>query len=262
MAMNNYYRPYFILLPVLVMLFAFTEGPPAGNTGSPLDGQNCTQCHGFLPAGNLPGWISSNIPDYGYTPGETYTITVTAHSIVAAKMGFQITSETQFEKMGTFIISDPDRTQLRGSTSVTHTTDGTVVTQLPASWSMNWVAPVPGSGEVNFYTAVNQTNNDNTNDGDLIFVSSLSVFEAVIGIPELLDNRVSQIYPNPAHEYINLGLPLQSEVHIINYMGREVMYYSSREELLKIDISRLTKGIYYVQIFHRGMAANRSFIKK
>ena len=97
-------------------------------------------------------------------------------------MGFQITSETQVEKAGTFIITDPERTQLKVPTTATHTSAGTEVTQLPASWSMDWVAPSSGTGDITFYTAVNQTNNDNSSKGDLIFVSSLVVAEATVGI--------------------------------------------------------------------------------
>jgi len=260
--MRKYYQAFLILTPALLILLAFTQGPPAGNTGSPIDGQNCTACHGFLPAGNLPGWITSNIPVEGYTPEETYTVTVTAIGIVAVKMGFQITSETQVEKAGTFVITDPDRTQLKSSTTVTHTTAGTEVTQLPDTWSMDWIAPSSGTGDISFYTAVNQTNNDNSSDGDLIFVSSLVVTEAFVGIAEHLDDNVGFIYPNPAQDYSKLSLPAYSEIYIIDPMGREVMYLTSSEEQLKIDVSWLKDGIYYVQINNNGQTASRSFIKR
>lgn len=259
--MKKYHPAFIVLIPALLIFFAFTQGPPAGNTGSPLDGQNCTNCHGFLP-GNLPGWITSNIPVEGYTPEETYTVTVTAIGIVAVKMGFQITSETQVEKAGTFNITDPERTQLKGSTTVTHTSAGTEVTQLPATWSMNWVAPSSGTGDITFYTAVNQTNNDNSSSGDLIFVSSLVVAEAFVGIAEHLNDKVGHIYPNPAQEYIILSLPVHSEVYIIDAMGREVMYFTSNEKQLKIDVSWLNDGIYYAQINNREQTASRSFVKK
>ena len=49
---------------------------PAGYTGSPSDGHNCTSCHGGT-ATTATGILSSNIPMAGYTPGASYTITVT-----------------------------------------------------------------------------------------------------------------------------------------------------------------------------------------
>ena len=259
--MKKYYPMILIAIPVFLIVFAFTEGPPAANTGSPLDGQNCTSCHGFLPAGNLPGLISSNIPAEGYTPGETYSIEVTAIGIVAVKMGFQLTSENEVEKIGTFTITDPERTQLKGSTTVTHTTAGTEITQLPATWSVNWVAPSSGSEEITFYVAVNQSNNDNSTTGDLIFASSLTVMEAFVGSIEYSNDKIGHIYPNPTQEYINLNLPLHSEVYIFDAYGHEVIYLIANENPLPVKVASLKAGIYYAQINNNGVIIVRRFIK-
>ena len=54
----------------------YPSGAPAGYTGSPGDGKNCTQCHNGS-ASNVADWITSDIPPEGYTPGTNYSITVT-----------------------------------------------------------------------------------------------------------------------------------------------------------------------------------------
>ena len=58
----------------------FSNGAPAGNTGSPGDVNNCaTSCHTGGPAqSNQMVTISSDIPGSGYVAGTTYTFTVTS----------------------------------------------------------------------------------------------------------------------------------------------------------------------------------------
>ncbi|MEN8226292.1 MAG: choice-of-anchor V domain-containing protein [Bacteroidota bacterium] len=252
----------FVFIPAISLLLAFTQGPPAGYTGSPLDGQDCTLCHTPLPAGNMENWITTSIPATGYTSDETYSITVTAIGIVAVKMGFQITSETTSDKIGEFFITDPDRTQLESTTTVTHTAVGTEVIEIPNYWSMDWKAPAAGTGAITFYAAVNQTNDDNTSNGDLIYVSSLNVEESTISIAEHLQESIGQIYPNPASSYINVSLPQQSVVKIIDNIGREVMHVTTNTNELELDISGLDQGKYYMLISHEEISTTRSFIKR
>ena len=245
-----------VLLPAFLLLIAFSEGPPAGYTGSPLDEQNCTFCHGYLPAGNLSGWISSNIPAEGYIAGETYTIAVSAIGIVAVRMGFQITAENQSEKVGTFIIKDPARTQLKGSTTVTHTLAGTQVTSLPASWSMDWIAPASGTGEIIFYTAVNQTNNDNSANNDLIYLSTLTASEASVGIDEHYDELTLQISPNPFTTSTILSYTLERPKNIrftvYNVQSKIVFTMQEKqdkgEQRIQWNAEGLTAGMYYFRL--------------
>ena len=68
---------------IVILLTAFSgniahypNGAPAGYTGSPGDGQNCTACHNGT-ASTVQNWITSNVDQTGYLPGQTYTITVT-----------------------------------------------------------------------------------------------------------------------------------------------------------------------------------------
>jgi len=162
--MKKFYT-VFIILPAIALVFSFTQGPNAGYTGSPLDGLNCTDCHPPGPATQVPGWITSNIPPIGYTPGATYTITVSTPDANTSKMGFQITSETLAGKAGTFVITSTPRTQLKGPHFVTHTAAGTDPIGTPNSWTMDWTAPAAGTGELRFFAAVNASDASQTNQG-------------------------------------------------------------------------------------------------
>lgn len=90
------------LLLFLVVGLAFTlfgafetmnpNGAPAGMTGSPGDGDNCTSCHGGT-ATTTASLITSNIPASGYIPGTTYTITATNSLTGSGKMGFEVSPQ-------------------------------------------------------------------------------------------------------------------------------------------------------------------------
>jgi len=260
--MKKIYAFPFIIIPAIILVFAFTAGPNAGYTGSPIDGLDCTDCHLPGPATTATGWITSNIPPIGYTPGATYTITLSTTDANTSKMGFQITAETPAAKVGAWIITNSSRTQLKGPATVTHTAAGTDPIGTPNSWTMDWVAPVAGTGTLNFFAAVNASDASGTNQGDLIYVTQLTVNESNVGLAENFDRIIGNIYPNPATNMIRLDAPISSEIRIFDNMGRNVMSFTANNEALSIDISTLNKGIYYMNISLNGQVAARSFIKK
>lgn len=152
-------KSYFFFLPLLiaayVLLSGYGGGPdtdypggaPAGYTGSPGDGQNCKNCHGGT-ATTVAGMITSNIPAAGYTPGASYTITVTVTG--SNSKGFEVSPQNASGTLlGTLTAGTGNK--LVGS--------GKYVTQSSASnastaiWSFGWTAPAAGTGTVTFYGA-------------------------------------------------------------------------------------------------------------
>ena len=260
--MKKIYTLSFILVPAIALVFAFTGGPNAGYAGSPLDGKDCIDCHTPGPATTVTGWITTDIPPIGYTPGDTYTIILSTPDANTSKMGFQITAETVAAKAGSWIITNAERTQLKGASAVTHTAAGTDPIGIPNSWTMDWVAPAAGTGTLMFYAAVNGSNSNGSNQGDLIYITQLAVNESNVGIAEDFDRVVGVIYPNPATENINLNLPLHSEVRIFDNIGHEVMSATAHTKKLTLNIYSLEQGIYYVNISLDGQYAIRSFVKR
>jgi hypothetical protein len=261
--MKKIYPTFLMIIPlsVVALLLAFSSGPPAGYTGSPLDGQDCTSCHGPGPSTLVNDWITTNIPPEGYIPGTTYTITLTVIDVVAEKYGFQITSENTGAKAGTWVITDATRTQLTANVGVTHTTQGTVPVGNPNSWTMDWTAPESGAGTIGFYAAVNKTNNNNQGDGDEIYTASLMVNETGVGIAEL-EMSVGNIYPNPATDKISLDLPEDSKVTVFDILGKQIISQEIFADKLMLDVSGLENGIYYVRIESEGNITTRNFVKK
>lgn len=164
-------------LPAILLLFANSNGSPGGYTGSAGDGnQTCTSCHGGS-ATNQSGWISSNIPASGYTPGQTYQISLTAVHSGAPRFGFELTSEnSNAQKVGTFVITEPSRTRLvNQNRSVTHTFAGTSASGGTTTWTVNWTAPLTNIGQVRFFAAVNAANGNGGTSGDVIYRTTLFV---------------------------------------------------------------------------------------
>jgi hypothetical protein len=125
----------------------YPGGAPAGYTGSPGDGSNCTACHNGS-ASNVSGWITSTVPADGYTPGSTYTVTVTLTG--SGYKGFEVSPQTvSGALLGT--LTAGANNHLTGSGKyVTHNARSSAN---PATWSFTWTAPAAGTGSVTFYGA-------------------------------------------------------------------------------------------------------------
>lgn len=152
-------RTFFLFLPALllsvIILTSFgggensdyPGGSPAGYTGSPGDGQNCTSCHGGS-ATNASGWITSNIPPEGYTAGVNYTITVTVSG--SGDKGFEVSPQnTAGTLLGTLTAGSGNHLTGGGK----YVTQSSSSTSNPKIWTFQWTAPAAGTGEVTFYGA-------------------------------------------------------------------------------------------------------------
>jgi len=137
----------------LLMLSSFSAfypgGAPAGYTGSPGDGKDCSQCHNNSPA-TTTGWITSTIPAGGYVAGQTYQITATNNITGSGKYGFEISPQNA---AGALL-----GTLTAGSNSHLVGTGNKYITQSSASsslktWTFSWTAPSAGTGNVTFYGA-------------------------------------------------------------------------------------------------------------
>src|ERR1035437_1090405 len=69
--------------------------PPAGNTGSPGDGADCSGCHSdfTLNSGTGTVTITSNIPVCGYVPLTTYSITAAITHNGLGEFQFQLSPQ-------------------------------------------------------------------------------------------------------------------------------------------------------------------------
>lgn len=180
---------YFLLITVVAGIvfesfsgstgLKYPTGAPAGYTGSPGDGQNCTSCHGGTP--NITsGIITTDIPATGYVAGLTYNISISFSG--TGKKGFELSPQKPSgEQVVTLIAGTGSQTLMNGK-YITHTQASNATT---ATWNFQWQAPAqPGSGPVTFYLAhVAKKPN--------VFLSNLIVDENYhVGLPKITVNMV------------------------------------------------------------------------
>lgn len=229
-------------------------GPPGGFTGSPADGKTCGSnggCHSGSAVTAQTGWITSDIPQSGYVPGTTYSITATATQTGVTKFGFQLSPQSSGgAKLGTLAASTGTKL-INGGKYIEQTTSGTSGTD-SRSWTFDWTAPAAGTGDVTFYACFNATNSNGATSGDKIHTSSLTVQEALTGIKELNFITDLTVFPNPNSGKFNIQIPgnnISGTVFIYNILGEIVMETDFEDTpLVPVDISDKGKGIYFLRI--------------
>ncbi len=169
----------------------FSSGPPTGIASNRPFYNNCTTCHAGTVNSGSGSVTISGIPPI-YTPGATYLVTVTDTDLTARRWGFELTAQHKNNAAaGGFSVTEPLRTQLltagTGEQYMMHTMAGTYPgTVGPRSWTMDWSAPPPGSGDIVFAVSGNAANNNNFNTGDRIYNNAVISAEPDGSVPNAL----------------------------------------------------------------------------
>ncbi|HEX7123909.1 MAG TPA: choice-of-anchor V domain-containing protein [Gemmatimonadaceae bacterium] len=157
--------------------FAYRDGPPPGFSGG-FKEDTCVACHFDYALNVNPGRLTLSAPER-YTPGETYTLTVTLTRPRMKVGGFQLTArfEEDGAQAGTLTVVPGDEKRIkvspdRGVQYAYHQRPGTqLVSRDTARWTLRWTAPARG-GTVVFNVAGNAANEDDTQFGDYIYATS------------------------------------------------------------------------------------------
>lgn len=237
------------LLVGVPSLKSLPQGTPSdGRTGSPGDGgKTCAAggCHN-ASVSDAGGIISSNVPAEGYTPGASYTITVSLDG--SGKKGLCVSPQAaDGTVLGT--LSAGSGSQMVGKGYITHTTPKT---SNPAVWTFTWVAPANGTGAVNFYGAF-------ANGTFQVRKSIYTVAEkTATGINENKALANLSLYPNPiSNQEFNLAFDVkhagQFKIALTDITGKEV--YVIENGLIQssnyqqhVRLPELNKGIYFLSI--------------
>ena len=255
---------------MIVALSAFFNagGSHGAKTGSPGDGNNCTQCHSGT-AQTAISWISTDIPTSGYLGGQTYTITVQGTHAGVVRFGFELTAEdANNAKVGVFTLTNTTENKLvNNSHAVTHTGNGiTPDNDSTKSWSFDWTAPTVGTGTINFYTALLAANGNMSTSGDVTYLTSLEIIEDVTNAIENSSYKSNvTIYPSIVDEYINIKMqdtnPKQIVIYNIN--GQKVMSkrIDGNSSINRLNLASLNSGNYIMTFEFSGQLISKRFIK-
>ncbi|HRG39165.1 MAG TPA: T9SS type A sorting domain-containing protein [Bacteroidia bacterium] len=260
-----------LLLPVLIMAKMPKElsfGAPVSSSGAPGE-VTCAHsgCHddGTVNSGKalLQAEIGDNIKTY--IPGKTYPIKVRITEAGVNRFGFQVVALKNSDQLnaGDMAITDAFRTQiitneieLKDRRYVTYTYEGTEpFAPGVGEWTMNWTAPDKNVGPVTVYIASVSANNDNTDKGDHVYTTALTLSpdEASTVNEQKADMRSTVFFSNASKE-LNIALQLQNEkqVQCLLYTieGRLVkMLFDERiinaEKKIGLDVPH---GVYLVKL--------------
>jgi len=80
------------------------------------------------------------------------------------------------------------------------------------------------------------------------------------------ENGEIEIYPNPAYDNLTISIPVEglhySSIVLVNHLGQEMKKMVVSEKLTSMDISDLSKGVYFLKIKTDRVMQTIKFIKK
>ena len=138
------------------------------------------------------------------------------------------------------------------------------------TFNVLWRAPAAGSGTVIFYGVGNATNANNATSGDNGTPSTnIELQEARVATNELADNIQINLVPNPITEGVNIRLMSNAsrslQIRISDIAGRtvaaETWQVSVGGNERTLDLSRLAKGTYMVQVIENQSVVSKKMLK-
>ena len=257
-----------------------SDNGKAGATGSPGE-QTCSQpgCHTGSTDNSMGGSVtltSTDLVNWEYTPGQTYTLTATVTQQGRSLFGMGLEALLPSgANAGTL-------TPGTGTTIKTATISGNsrnnIVHNMNAgltanahSFTFTWTAPATDVGPITMYFAGNATNNNGAKTGDYIYNASQVVTPAGVGISEEVSSTFTfSFYPNPTTENITVNYSLEESAKvqcvIYDLTGKKVQTETATRfpgaQQQSIDVNNLQAGTYLLSLNVNGNVITKRFVKK
>lgn len=240
----------------MVGMLIFNEGTVYSNgTGAPAS-TACTACHGgsVNTSSNLTIVLKENGNEVtAYEAGKAYDVTVTFSGTSSAKVGFALSAN-----IGTLSVKSGDNTYQKFSNYLTHTSSGTAVLSGEVTWTGTWTAPSSSSNAANFQVYINETNDDNTDFGDVIYGKSASIPKSTAtGVNDIAGVASYEVYPNPVSDVLTVSANMKqsAELAIAVYSldGKLINTLHNATEAAgavekRFPVGDMAKGIYLLEV--------------
>ena len=282
-------------LGISLTLFTASSGGRAGaanwgNTGAPGDemfqgaARVCQSCHTgngtdiqITQSFEMTDAQGTPIANDEYTPGATYTVTITNNVVAGspAEFGFQVLCLNAPEGVDGPEVSDWNNVSSNVQVATAANTGRTYAEHAGASTSnvfeMTWVAPTEGTGDVTFYYVGVGVNDNGMTSGDAGSTNTLTLSEGEpSSIRDLTLDVDMQSFPNPVQETLNLkvGTAVAGEyqLRVIDVLGKvlsnEVVDLAEGDNQMEVEMGHLTTGTYTVQLLKDGKYASKQILKK
>jgi len=253
---------------LLVAASLFSGGPPSGVTGGPGDfGGACTQCHfsNILNSGDGSAEITGPT---SYSPDSPLELTIRTARPGATRFGFEIVAKDATDaNVGTWEITSGTQFADNGLALAYLAHDFAPFAADEFEWTIRWIPPVGGAGDVTFYAATNTANGDQGQFFDFIYTTSKAV--AMAGgtanethvVPETLE--LNPVYPNPARTSVTfsyeLALSADVQLELFDSSGKIVASESFRAQtignhLSTLNVHHLLPGVYAYRLSAAGQS--------
>lgn len=261
--------------------FNYEDNPTGrpGHTGSPNE-QTCSKvgCHSGVADNSQGGSVvitSSNMTNWEYVPGQTYSFTVTVSEANRSTWGFAMEAlKANGDNGGTLVAGTgshilPATVGGFSRNSVTHNTPGTGAGT--KSWTFNWTAPSVDEGAITLYAVGLAANGNGNSSGDHVYKISQTL-SAAVGINEQVLTDVNwNIYPNPTTDLVNMSFnltePARVKAQVLTADGRLVStlfdaMQAQGSTMRTADMSDLAAGNYLVALSVNGQVVSSKMIAK
>ena len=252
----------------------------AGRTGSPGE-QTCVNgCHSSFGLSSGPGSavLTSNIPNFEYTPGQTYTMTLTVTQSGFSLFGLGVEALTTANaNAGT--LTQGTGTTIKTATvsgvsrrSITHSFAGGSGTSGLHAFTFTWLAPTAGTGNITFYFSGVAANANNSNQGDYVYNHS-QVFTEYVAPAAVAETKaiISSliIFSNPVSGNLSFSYSLDKNENVFcnlyslnGAIAKQIFTEQQAEGIhtSSTDISDLSKGIYLLELKTAKQTSTRKIV--
>ncbi len=237
---------------------------------------------------------SAGVPTTHYVGGKSYTIKITGTNNTGGNLpyfGFQLgcikgsTSQTTPVNAGSFVAAFPTNTHYAAPQSTYYVvgvveqgtqlspTSGTGGNGTIYSETINWKAPVSGTGTVSFWSVLNAVNGDGNSSGDSWNVHHIVISEwpTGLGVATIEENPLQlSIFPNPAKDKVNITYNLKQSTELtVNLYGIDGRLISNLENNTVTEgehtqnlmlPSAIKPGLYLIQLIADGQSTVQRII--
>jgi len=280
--MKKFYHLTFALGTAGMLFFAGIESDngKAGATGSPGE-QSCSQsnCHTGSVDNSMGGSVtltSSDLVNWEYTPGQTYTLTATVSQQGRSLFGIGLEALLPSGANAGNLVPGTGTTTKNATISgnsrknIVHNMNAGA-TANAHSFTFTWTAPATDVGPITIYYAGNAANNNGLKTGDYVYTASQIVNPAVVSVSEQVNAPFAfSFYPNPTTENITINYSLEesSKITYVIYdlTGKQVQTESANRfpgaQQQIIDVNQLHAGAYLISVNVNGSVITKRFVKK
>jgi Reeler domain. len=264
---------------IATVLLSNATGPAKmgnGNkTGGPGASGSCNSCHsgGSLANATITVRKKDDLSMVTkYKPGEVYRVELSSMHPTNFHNGFQLMAlKSGNTQAGTFqgLSADHGTKVVNGIVIVEH---NKAIMQTGASFLtfFEWIAPVAGTGTVEFYGVINAVNNDGGTGGDA--VSNTLTYTVAEDALSVRNNEMQaqeiKVYPNPVIDVLHIAaddMAGDCMVSVNTIEGKHLLDMKTRivaGNPVNINVQDLAKGVYNISIYKQGTKHSTLFVKQ